>query len=440
MNKLNAPLIILTILLSFSACKKDVKVKPEDSPTILSCDLNTPTFSRDINTTDTYYDLVEDMGRNIVILGKNHVLKYDYQGNVVWSKNIPSVGKPQNIIQADGDNYFTTNSTIDITSQNPYQFYTDNEARKGISIRLTAYWRSYPSYPLPNCSIPYDKVIKNFGEEPDSFVYAEKPVNRSKCFLNKLDKDGNLLWTKTFDGNYFLGKNVCKTGDGYFALATLKISGGYRTVKFDQNGMFQDTIDSPIDQNSITIYKLDKDGSIIWTKTINGILVAGYTPEEYLEYLNIHIVSLQNNLLIQTPTKLFVVDENGNVIRSMKPNGTDCDGIVWGLSSYNNLVYSTGRLSSYRFALAYDANGNIREQTVGTNMPGGANTLAMSDGIIFTSQQGFSKTDKNGSTLWSAEADGDVTCANRTCKDGIVYVTDKKGKLKFFKTDRNGFY
>jgi hypothetical protein len=437
-------LFIFTILLSFAACKKDVKVKPEDSPTILSCDLNTPTFTRTINTPDTYYDILEDMGRNILLLGQNHILKYDYQGDLLWSKNIVSLGVPQNIIQADGDNYFTTNSTIDISSQNFNQYYSDDPNIKNRELRLTHYWRTSYSYPLPNCEYSYQKVQKDFVQDPDVYNYAEKPVNNSKCYLNKVDKDGNLLWTKTFDGNYFSGKNLCETGDGNYALITLKISGFYQTVSFDKNGVFQDTVKSPIDENSITVHKFDRTGSIIWTKTLDGILISGYQSKDFLKYTPVHLVSVQNNLFIQTRTKLFVLDENGKIIQSIKPYGTDCGGTAYGLSTFNNLVYSTGASNStpnlYRFGVIYDANGNIREQIAGNHLQGSINTLATSDGIIFNDGSGFSKADLNDNELWYTAVDDYIQCANRTCKEGMVYVSKRKEKLSLVKTDRNGLY
>jgi hypothetical protein len=431
----------LSCLLCFNSCKKDPKGDPETEPqtTVLSCDLNTPTFSVALNSSDRFYDIYEDLERNILLLGQNSVMKYNYTGNLVWSKAIASAGIPQNIIQADGDNYFTTSSTIEVKSLKDNELYLgEGDTRQMV---LTAYFNAYSSLDK-NCFQYYNLVKKSFGDNPDTLTgVVSPPSNNSKCFLNKIDKDGNVLWTKTFDGNYFEGKSICKTADNNYALLTYKMHGVYRTAIFNANGVFMDTIYAPLDKNTITVHKLDHSGNIIWSKTIEGII-----NETFSDYVNggAKIVSLQNNLFIQTTRKIIVLDAAGNTVKEMKPYGNNCAASADGFTVYNDHVYSTGSLSASAegsaFISSFDANGNLFQTIpLSTGLGAQSNIFVMSDGIMCVWQRGIKKVDMTNTELWQLSMDN-VSCVNQTCRDGAICVGYNNGSLQLIKTNRNGVY
>src|ERR1700741_4153 len=110
------PFTVFTLLFLSFGCQKDTPNDPlpAEESTVLDCGLNTPTFSIDLQGTDSFFDLTEDLARNIVLLGKTSVIKYNYKGTLVWSKPFSFPGTPQNIIQADGDNYFMTTATMNV--------------------------------------------------------------------------------------------------------------------------------------------------------------------------------------------------------------------------------------------------------------------------------------------------------------------------------------
>lgn len=444
MNRFYTPLFILTILFSYAACKKDVKVKQEDEPTILSCDLNTPVFSRDINTMDTFYDILEDMERNIVLLGKKHLLKYDYKGNLVWSKLVNWTGKPQNIIQAEGDNYLTTNSTLNIQQHQPDQFYEKGSIGK--ELRLVSYWQGVQAKPF-YCNNFYYRTNKDFGEAPDVYTGTTEPRNFSQCFVSKIDKNGKILWSKSFDGNYFKGQSICKTWDGNYAVLTYKLSGLYQTLGFDVNGVFQDTIHQLIDRNSITIHKIDRDGNTLWSKTITGIANLKESISSATNWSYSTIASVQQSIFVQLQKQLFVLDEDGNLIRNPQPSHETCKSNPLGIVAYNNTLYALGNIyypiapSTFRaFRTSFDANGNLLEETpLESHFDDPANFFFVPDGIISTSPDFIVRLDRMGNTIWRSPKER-IMCASVTCKEGVIYVSTKTGVPQLIKTDRNGLY
>lgn len=444
MNRFITTLFIFTIFLSYTSCKKDTKVKLEDEPTILSCDLNTPIFSRDINTMDTFYDILEDMERNILLLGKKHLIKYDYKGNLIWSQLVNWTGKPQNIIQAEGDNYLTTNSTFEIQEHQPDQFYEKESIGK--ELKLTSYYRGRKANPF-YCYNYYDVIRKDFGEAPDVYTGTTEPQNFSKCFVNKIDKNGNIIWTKSFDGNYFKGQSICKTWDGNYAVITYKLSGLYQTVNFDKNGIWQDSIHQLIDRNSITIHKIDRDGNTIWSKTINGIVSLGEPLNWAIALTHLTIISVKQHIFIQTQKQLFVLDENGNLISTPKHYHEPCKATPYGLVANNNTAYAIGGVaysgtSPIRsFCTSFDETGNlIEEKPLEAYFDGyPAKYHFVSDGIIACNYD-IIKYDRIGNIIWSSTNQERIMCASVTCKEGVIFVSTKTGVPRLIKTDRNGLY
>jgi hypothetical protein len=445
MKQLIAYPLLTICLLFFSTCKKDVKVNPDSGATVLPCELNTPTFIRDIGIQDTFYDVSEDLQRNIVLLGKTHLLKYDYKGSLKWSKLISWNGIPQNIIRADGEQYFVTSSTVNIKQHQPNEFY--NKDAIGRDFALATYLRGRFNQDF-SCSNYFNRVSKSFGDDLDILKGVDKPQNNSHCTLHKFDKDGKLLWSKSFEGNLFKGTSICRTEDDNYVLLTYKQSGLFQIIDFDDNGLFQDTVKSIIDQNAITVHKIDPSGNTIWSKTIEGVLYIGdlNTIRDFnYNWLSMAVAS--GNTFILTQKYLYVVDANGNLTKKMTPYSTKCSFSSANLYAFNNTIYLLGNLyfnyntpDARSYLSSLDANGNLlQEQSLKNTFYSTANYFYTSDGLLAVSSYDISKYDMQFHKIWSSAQD-QIMCGTKSCIDGLIYVSAKKGYPQLIKTDRNGFY
>ena len=90
---------------------------------------------------------------------------------------------------------------------------------------------------------------------------------KSDIFVMKLDKDGNVLWTKTFGGNDDeVGYSITTTSDG-----SCLVTGMVESSDDDFFGMNKGGKD-------VFVIKLDVDGNLLWMKTFGGVgNETGYT-------------------------------------------------------------------------------------------------------------------------------------------------------------------
>lgn len=441
MNKISA--LTLSILLFIGACRKDEKLADPSNPyepaTIVDCSQSAVTFTQPIST-ETYVDLLEDSGKNILLLGTNLVEKYETNGVLMWSKKVGLLGTPQNIIQADGNNYFITSANYVVSEYAANDVYNPNYPQGSFFKLSTSYYRAYGKN--SNCSITYDRVNIGFNDSPDVFFSRNQlPVNNSTCQLTKINKSGDVIWKKTFPGNTLIGKSLAKTPDGYWLLLTSQCSGFYQTVHFDANGVFQDTIHAPKKSSTLTVYKITSTGDIVWQHVLKNVEIPG-SPSTKSHEFPIDMAVSNQTICINSAYDYFILDLNGNELSRRLPSVNTCNYIDASVASGNNYFYSFAKaidpaLNFYTACIQQsDATGNVQGRFF--NISSGK--IYATGTALFVSKPGaIYKYDMNGNSLWSKGSSAAYPLlAIPNCNDGMIYIEKHAAGLKLLKTNPNG--
>ena len=276
--------------------------------------------------------------------GNSFIQKLDINGNFLWAKTFGEYSSHANILS--------------ITVDNSGNIYT------------TGYFRG---------TVDFDP-----GNGTDNHTSA----GSDDVFIQKLDSNGNFLWTKTFGGSY----------DDFCYSITTDTSGNIYTT-----GSFWNTVDfdpgSGIDNHTsagsddVFIQKLDSNGNFLWAKTFGGISGASgrsiniddsgniYTTGIFFYTVDFDPGSGTDNHTSVGSADVFIqkLDSNGNFLWAKTFGGTD--------SEHSN-------------SITVDTSGNI--YTAGyfegqANFdPEGGNVISMS----YQEDVFIHKLDANGNFLW----------------------------------------
>ncbi|MES2779618.1 MAG: hypothetical protein V4651_06935 [Bacteroidota bacterium] len=439
MNKI-VTLIALIVLITGACTKKEKSSDPVNTveqPTLLDCSLSTVSFQQPIPD-NQYVDIIEDLGKNIVLLGSNTVEKYNNNGVLIWSKKIGLLGTPQNIIQADGDNYFISSANYQVNDYSKKEFYSSKHP-EGTSLTLHSYY-TYAGCKLDDCSSMYNKVTTGIND-PDTFISKTVlPQNSSTCQLSKINKSGDLLWSKTFAGNHILGKTLTKTPDGNWLLLTAQFSGFYQTAQFDENGVFQDTIHSPQTNNSLTLYKINAQGNVIWERKLTEI----YALSDYNHTQNETPVGMaisNQTICINCVNNYIILDLNGNALKSRLPSVTTCRAAYPSVSFGNDHFYSLAKTNnSTNYVQKSDVSGEVvSDISLSKFIPYGQ--IETSVGGFFIHGEGdITKFTNEGNYMWGKYSlpSYPISLATPSCTGGIIYLQKTATGLTLIKTDQNG--
>lgn len=249
----NLFVIIIIGLIIVQSCKK---VDPQDNP-IATQSCSKAKFQTSITDYMTPCSITEDGDNNILVLGnkegKISLLKIDTLGAVVWNKSYPNLSGIATKVIVLNDNSIVISS------------FQNNIIE--------------PIPNLPDINSVFIQ-ISNFLIMGCNPIYKLGNIDgytiKSKSFVTKLDKDGNTLWTNSYDEEIGYGKSILKNNNGNINLVTMKLKGRVPILVYDNLGVFQDTINYPENDNIVNVYELDKNGNLIWEKEIQNIYNRGY--------------------------------------------------------------------------------------------------------------------------------------------------------------------
>jgi hypothetical protein len=214
-------------------------------------------------------------------------------------------------------------------------------------------------------------------------------VNGGNSFaIDKLDKDGNLTWSKIIgSGNYNEAFSLVQTKDGGYAMA------GYTSV-YGAGG------------EDVYVVKLDANGNLKWTKTIGGpdddwgnaivqtkdggYAITGGTKSYgggVPSSADIYVIKLDsdgNKLWTKTIEGPWGSDDEGNSIIQTKDGGIVVTGNTLDLSGWDDA-----------FVFKLDSTGNL----LWTNTLGGAHDNQDSYSVVQTVDGGFAITGSNYSNV-----------------------------------------
>lgn len=438
MNK--KPTLYTLVLISLVACRKDEKIVDQianEPATVVECSQSAFTFIQPISN-DTYSDILEDSGKNILLLGNNIVEKYNSEGKLLWSKKVGLLGKPQNIIQADGDNYFISSANFQVSEYTREELLAPDESKVGASLSLASYARHFG---YSDCSPYYNFVFKGIGDAPDNYIFKKNlPLNTSTCQLTKVNKAGELLWSKTFAGNHIFGKTLTKTPDGNWLLLTAQYTGFYQTADFDANGVFLDTIHQPQNNHSVTLYKINAKGDIIWErKILNMFAFTSVDTRNYDWKLGMSVSN--QTICVNGRHDYIIMDLKGNILKKIGPNKGSCRTADPSVAYGNNHFYTIVVKNIWERYLQQNSNNGdvITETKIPDEISRGSIDIA-TGGFLITSSNGIGKCDANGNFLWRKSIDSPnfIQVAIPNCNGGVIYLQKMVNGLNLIKTDENG--
>jgi hypothetical protein len=303
----------------------------------------------------------------------------------------------------------------------------------------------------------FERVIST-GDGYIAFGYAANHIaERAKMLVVKFDKNGNVIWNKTYGREFCYGTSIVAADDGYFL------------VGYQKNEDWR-----------VAAIKIDKSGNEMWNATYS---ITGND-------LAIDAVRAENGYLIggwpvnRWPKQVFIlkIDEDGNEIWHKMYGGTN-DETLEQLIKVNEGYVFTGYTSSYgngewdAWLVKIDENGNeIWNRTYGGSNTDEARCVAATeDGgfIIAGATMSYGnggddnfivKTDADGNMEWTStfggenfdeseaivETDDGYAIAGYTSSfgvgdfDGLLLKIDKEGNIKWYKTfggnNGDGFY
>lgn len=213
------------------------------------------------------------------------VIKLDAKGEEVWQKTIGGSGQDELLcaFQTRDGGYMLGGSS----SSNPEIIKNDNPNEK-----------------------------KALDVKPDLYAKTEKSRGNMDYWIVKLDKEGTVLWQKTYGGEYAdLLRSMEQTKDGGYIL------GGY-----SNSSQSSEKVDVNTGVGDYWIVKIDDVGSIEWQKTYGGngdnqLYVIHQTQEGgYITGGNSNsttpLTSLGGNVRSGTDFWVLKLDENGAVLWS----------------------------------------------------------------------------------------------------------------------------
>lgn len=293
-------------------------------------------------------------------------------------------------------------------------------------------------------------VITGVTNSRNGDFYEMNPV-WGDVFVIKLDKDGNVLWRRTFGGT--------GSEEGHF-ISTTPDGGILITGEtYSNDGSFWNE-ESYLKDKDIFVIKLDKDGKSEWNKIFGGtsedigesltttsdggILITGmtYSNDGDFKWMNKGKMDRMN-------TDIFVIrlDKNGNVLWKKTFGGSERESGQSITTTSDGRILITGWTDSYDgdfegkkkysrdiFVINLDKSGSILWKNVGLGCHDSRSITTTSNGsVLITGGESDSgsdifviKLDKDGKVLWKKVFGGkgkDGGYSITTSLDGSILIT-----------------
>ncbi len=212
-----------------------------------------------------------------------------------------------------------------------------------------------PNFPFPvqeiravaDCRLPVkcpescgDTIVQNYYEAEDEYLMTSYPLLNggriflgrvafpSKVLITKVDKNGKILWIRRFDPTTNGTEKFAELSDGSYMLAFAQA-------------------------RDVILVKLNQDGQVIWSKLISSNMgsMQGLVRDQ------------NDGIYLQTYSELSRLDRNGNIIWTKSLSGRYLfTGML--IRSDGQLICSMNdEFSTTRIYALLDANGNSLKQT-----------------------------------------------------------------------------
>jgi len=334
MKKLFALLFIG--LLIVQSCKKD---NQENNDPINTISCSKSKFQTSISDLMTPSSVTEDYENNIYVLGNKEgeicIIKIDTSGAIVWNKSYPTLTGIASKLIVLNDNSIVISSFQNNTIE-PITNLPD----------INNVWIQNSNLSLIDCN-PYYEL-----GDIDGYNII------SQSFITRLDKNGNILWTNSYEECVGRGKSILRNSNGNINLVTMKLKGRVPILVYDSNGVFQDTINYPENDNIVNLYELDKNGSLLWIKEIKNIFNHGYAELSS----NLDLQQTNNTLLVKTEKNIFFINVASDEIKSYTNHSEFCNNKNISLGGmFNSIVLSGYYITIDTISTSYKINNYIQK-------------------------------------------------------------------------------
>ena len=217
-----------------------------------------------------------------------YLIKTDENGNTLWDRTFSESGSDMgySVQQTSDGGYIITGSTGSVfTDYDVYLIKTDDNGSE--------LWTKTYGGTTDDCG----KSVQETMDGGYIITGWTLSIGTSyDVYLIKTDENGEIIWTKTYGGNYWdIGNSVQQTIDGGYIIT------GYT-----------DQID--YDNGDVYLVKTDNNGDTIWTKTFGGQLKdEGYSVQQTFDggYIITGVTEHSN-----TKHNVYFIktDENGETI------------------------------------------------------------------------------------------------------------------------------
>lgn len=309
---------LLALLLALEACKKD----NSESTNEISAYCSSTTFKTELPDFSPI-DLAEDGAGNTYALGTIfgilELIKVDENGVIVWRNPLNQVPGEVAEIKCLNDQ-----SIVIVSFEKSVNYTVNNGYSSGIYLQN--------GWVMNGCK--------------KSFIFQTTPFASSseindKTYLSKLNADGASLWTKTFDESFIGGKCLRKIGKEDMLFSTISLYGRQmkQAVTEDSQGNItvSDTVNFPMDRNTIHQYRLNEDGNVVWETEINDVFTSTYSRTPYIQ-----MTLSGNEIGIATKKKVYLLNTFGTGESVLDLYSEDCQNDVRSITkaSYGNFIIS----------------------------------------------------------------------------------------------------
>ena len=415
--------IIIVGILAFQSCKKD-NLTNEDPVGGSYC--SKAKFQVSFNSSLIPSSITEDCVGNILIIGKKQglicMVKLNSSGRLLWEKTYQNM--PYNI-----------SSVVTLSDNSIILSSYQNNTREQISNQTD----------LNNVFIQ-DTIINPYYCTPSFTIgnfHGEGYNVKSKSYLTKFDNDGNIVWQNNYDECIGNANSIIVNKSGNINMVTMKLKGYVPILVFDNNGVFQDSIKYPLNDNVLAIYEIDKDGNTLWKKEIDNIYNSAYSELAS----NIEIKQSNNYLLIKTQKQVLYLDATGILKSDYIVQNQYCNNKNISFSANSDLILVSGQyITIDTNVMNYIYNNYIQRLNESQNIEWNHLTdqllLDNSENNYITINPDSSIVtyyDKSSSYLWEFSSSSlGATIIN--CNNGITSATNIGGQLIITRTNNLGDY